>query len=144
MYKFAADYTLDVEMVVAAVAVRKAVYRAVSFAVGKFKETFFRRHFIKAAVDRSPVYGGAGFLKSAGNIGRAYRAALSLQKIKYVFPRFCVVILSFVHSMTSEEPQAAHNQKEGCASGSPLRYGSMRSNNTLQVTAKAYRGLSFL
>ena len=113
-------------------------------AAGKFKETFFRRHFIKAAVDRSPVYGGAGFLKSAGNIRRAYRAALSLQKIKYVFPRFCVVILSFVHSMTSEEPQAAHNQKEGCASGSPLRYGSMRSNNTLQVTAKAYRGLSFL
>lgn len=143
MYQLTAYRAFDVEMVVAAVAVRETVYRAVSFTVGKFKETFFRRHFIKAAVYRSPVYGGTGFFKSAGDIRRAYRAALSLQKIKYVFPRFCVVILSFVHSMTSEEPQAAHNQKEGCASGSPLRYGSMRSNNTLQVTVKAYRGLSF-
>ena len=144
MYQLTAYRAFDVEMVVAAVAVRKAVYRAVGFTVCKFKETFFRGHFIKAAVYRSPVYGGTGFFKSAGDIRRAYRAALSQQKIKYVFPRFCVVILSFVHSMTSEEPQAAHNQKEGCASGSPLRYGSMRSNNTLQVTAKAYRGLSFL
>lgn len=63
MNKFAAYRALDVEMVVAAFAVRESVDCFVCFTVSEFKKTFFGCQLVKAAVDRRSVYRHSSFFK---------------------------------------------------------------------------------